>query len=373
MLSTSFLNKVFVILFAFFLYLSGCTNTRVTTKKEFHTDEGKLRIAVFPVENLSGAPAPIKEIRQSLISALKKDGFHVLEEEVLEKFMAKHRIRYTGGLDTAVAQAFKQEIGTEAVLITSLKLFSDAVPPKIGLTSRLVSTGNNPVILWMDGIGLAGDDSPGILGLGLIEDPKILQKKALGFISDSLIGYLSRGEESTEVKGVKRKFQPKITYHSPEMSSDKRYTVAVIPFFNRSDRKNAGEILVLHFVTELTKLGKFDVIELGVVRQKLLNVRVIMNEGISLADADLVANSLDADLILTGKIINYQDYKGAWGRPKVQFSIVVIERKSRKVVWNSDSYNEGDDGVYFFDWGRVNTAYVMALNMVRAVAKMMVK
>ena len=56
---------------------------------------------------------------------------------------------------------------------------------------------------------------------------------------------------------------------------------------------------------------------------------------------------------MTGRVMDYQDYQGAEGKPKVNFSVTVVERKSRKVVWNSYSRNEGDDGVYFFDWERL--------------------
>ena len=73
--------------------------------------------------------------------------------------MAKYRIRYTGGVSAEIAKAFKQDINVSSILITSVELYSDANPPKISLISRLVSTGKNPSILWMDGVGLAGDDS----------------------------------------------------------------------------------------------------------------------------------------------------------------------------------------------------------------------
>ena len=106
---------------------------------------------------------------------------------------------------------------------------------------------------------------------------------------------------------------------------------------------------MLQLVKELTKLKHFEVIELGVVRQRLLNARIIMDEGPSLSDVDLVANYLDADLIFAGKVMNYQDYEGNWGVPKVDFFISAIDRKTRKTVWDSNSYNRGDDRVYLFD------------------------
>jgi len=113
------------------------------------------------------------------------------------------------------------------------------------------------------------------------------------------------------------------------------------------------------------------VIEPGLVRQQLLRSRIIMHSGISLADADLIAHELNVDLILNGKVIDYQDYRGYSGVPKVDFSAQLIERQSREVVWSVKSHHQGDDGVFFFDWGRVNTAYAMASQMVQLAVEEM--
>ncbi len=359
-----------IIVLVFLLFLSGCLGAKVAGKKDVVIGGGEYRIAVFPFENLSGTPAPIKDIRRSFIDRLAAKGFHVIDDGALEKFMANHRIRDTGGVDLPTAQAFKKEIGVEGVLITSVELYSDVIPPKMALTSRLVSTGDRPTILWMDGVGRAGDDSPGILGLGLIEDPRNLLDKVLNSLCESLSQYVSTKNYGIDTRQGGKKFRPKIAYRSPLlMDEDRKYTLAVIPFFNESTRKNAAEIAVLHFVRELTKLGNFTVIELGVVKQKLLNARIIMIDGISLMDADLISNSLEADLVLTGRVMDYQDYEGSVGKPKVNFSVTIVERKSRKVVWNSYSRNEGDDGVFFFDWGKVNTAHAMMSRMVQMIAR----
>jgi TolB-like protein len=352
-----------------FLFFPVLANAKENKTETPPSGDAKLRIAIFPVENLSGTVAPLKEIRQALIKKLSKQGFQVLGEENLEKFMAKHRIRYVGGLDSGTARAFKEEMGIEGVLITSLEFYSETDPPKVALTARLISTGEAPSILWMDGIGLAGDDSPGILGLGLIEDPKALLEKVMNFVTDSLMSYLLTGRDEGQGRGAKRKFRPKVVYRSPELEPERKYVVAVLPFFNRSERKYAGEILVLHFLRQLRKFDNFDVIEPGILRQELLDLRVIMEDGVSLANADAVFSILNADLIISGKVIEYQDYQGLWGKPKVDFSAVLIERKSRGVVWGSNSYNEGDDGVFFFDRGRVNTAYAMTTQMVRWIGE----
>ena len=369
-LSANFLSKAFLFFLALLIF-PGVASSQEIGRKDSPGSGRNSNIAIFPVENLSGTAAPLKEIRQAFVEELKKQGIHILQEESLERFMARHRIRYTGGLDGDTARAFKEEMGTEGVLIVSLELYSEANPPKISLLSRFVSTGDPPAILWMEGVSMAGDDSPGILGLGLIEDPKRLREKALKSTVGSLKRYLSTGAEEKEIHGFKRKFMPKVAYRSSALDPNRKYSLAVIPFFNRSERKYAGEILVLHFASQLNRFENFSVIEPGMVRQELLNMRIIMQDGVSLAHADAIFAALNADLLVSGRVIDYQDYRGAWGKPKVDFSATVIERKSREVVWSSNSYNEGDDGVFFFDWGRVNTAHAMTSRMVQSVGKMM--
>lgn len=372
-LSTNYSSRTLVFILLGLFFFSALANAKEIKTETRPSGDTRFRIAVFPVENVSGAVAPLKEIRQGLIGRLSEQGFDVLDEETLERFMAKYRIRYVGGLDRGVAKAFKEEMAIEGVLIASLEFYSETNPPKVAVISRLISTGEAPSILWIDGVGLAGDDSPGILGLGLIEDPRALLEKAMKSVTDSLIRYLLTKGDEGKSRGAKRKFRPKVVYRSAELDTERKYVVAVLPFFNRSQRKYAGEILALHFIGQLKKFDNFEVIEPGILRQELLGLRVIMEDGVSLANADAVFSVLDADVIVSGKVIDYQDYQGGGGRPKVDFSTVFIERKSREVVWGSNSYNEGDDWVFFFDRGRVNTAYVMTSQMVRWIGEWVLK
>jgi hypothetical protein len=361
------------------VFLSGCSAARkgvtespsalpqnISNKSIYH-----LPIAILPVENLSGTSAPLKDIRKTLRGILVARGFKVLEEELLEEFMARHRLRYIGGIDGATAKSFREEAGAGSVLITSLELYDDRTPPKIALTSRLISANESPVILWMDTVGLSGDDAPGFLDLGLIESPIVLRDKALRSLSVSLAESLSEKGAVDSGEGKRKKFRPKFAFRSPAFDLETPHTMAVLPFFNESLRKYAGEIMHLHLVREMAKVENIEVIEPGVVRKELLALRIIMEDGVSLAQADVVWDALNADLLLTGKVMDYQDYQGADGAPVVDFSLIVIERKGREVGWASKSYNKGTDGVWFFDLGRERTASAMACEMARIVRGMM--
>lgn len=368
-LSTNFsANKPVAILLFILTGLSGCGTTTSSARSatsSTHVDAKRIHIALLPVHNLSGAPAPLKEMRQLLVQSLKKQGLSLIDETVVQKFIAVHRVRYAGGINRATAQALKEETGADAVLTTALELYSERNPPKISLMSRLVSTEEETAIVWMDGIGLAGDDFPGLLGLSMIEDPHALLEKALGHLSTSLSQYLKGTRDTTAPQEAMVKFQPKFYYSSPVMTGDMKYRVAVIPFLNLSDRKRAGEIIGLHFTRQLRAFENFSVIEPGAVRHALLALRIIMDDGISLAHADIIFSRLNADLILTGKVMDYQDYEGPTGKAKVDFSALMIERKSREVVWSAKSHNQGDERVFFFDMGKINTAHAMASQMVQ--------
>lgn len=146
-----------------------------------------------------------------------------------------------------------------------------------------------------------------------------------------------------------------------------------MPFVNLSDRRNAGDVLTLLFMRHLSGVPAFRVLDSGVVRQQLLEARIIMDGGPSLRDAETLAALIDADFVLGGRVTRYLDYEGAGGRTRVEFSTVVIERKTRKVVWSSDSYNEGMDGVRFFERGASRTAHAMATQMVRLTTDRMTR
>jgi TolB-like protein len=322
-------------------------------------------IAVLPLVNMSGQPAPLKEIRQAMIERLVAQGAVVLDDKELEGFMARHRMRNVDGIDTETAQALQQETGMEAVLITALEQYVDTRPPAISMTSRLVFASGTPIILWMETVQMSGDDSPGVLGLGLINDMTRLQKKALDRLTGPFAKYLAGETNWGNGKGEPR-FQPKTFFSSSFMRPGRRYTIAVAPFWNMSGRHNADAYLLLHFLSRLTKEGSFIVIDPGAVREKLLSFRFILQGGLSMRQADIIHDQLQADLILTGKVIEYQD---AAGMPKVEFNTLVFERKRKKVVWTSWSYNQGDDGVFFFDRGQISMAAALASKMTQAVVQ----
>jgi TolB-like protein len=327
-------------------------------------------IAVFPVENLSGGRVPGDAIRQFLVDRLVLDGVEVLGAGVLDDFMTRHRVRYAAGVDAVLGQALRQETGVDGVLIASVELLSAAAPPKAAILARLISLRPTPIIVWADAVGMAGDDAPGFFELGVVHDPDRLLERVLDRLARSLLAYVRSGAAPAGPAPA-AKFRPKTFYRRLALEPGRTYSVAVLPFYNLSERRQAGEILALLFASHLSRLPRFQVVERGEVRRQLLEARVIMDGGVSLRDAELVASLVAADFVLAGRVLAYRDYEGAEGTARVEFSSVLIEGRSRQIVWSSDSYNEGRDGVRFFERGTSRTAHAMASQMVRLAAETM--
>ena len=386
------------------------------------------RVAVFPVENLSGTPVPLKELNAELNLLLKRSGLPVIESAVVESFVESHRVRYLGGIDETTAAAISAETGADAVLISTVELYSEVSPPKFSLISRMVSLKGTPEIVWMDSVGISGDDAPGILGLGLIDDMKVLRGKGIESIATSLKRYYfdpplrkqrvsaraKREEEPFTLRdlmdGMKTdkrtltdpsysrtrsqdtgepdrafrdegispggktdggqmlsRYNPLDWYSSKEELVEQEHTIAIIPFFNRSTRKHAAELLVLHLAAQLVAEGSFRILEFGVIRDKLLSMHVIMSDGISVPGLDLVGISLGVDLLLNGVVFDYLDTVGFGTYPGIDFSMQMFDRDNKNILWSSHSHNQGNDGVYLFDYGRVATAGALADKMCRAL------
>ncbi len=114
-LSKNFSIRAAVLLFAIQLCFSiAAAQNDAAVAVQPHEGAERLKIAVFPVFNLSGSPAPLVAIGSRLIEDLEDAHATLIESDVLDSAIVKYRVRYLGGLDEATAQALRQETGADA-------------------------------------------------------------------------------------------------------------------------------------------------------------------------------------------------------------------------------------------------------------------
>ena len=320
------------------------------------------RVAVLPPDNLSGGSVPARELRGAIELALARRGVEVVSGDLVERFLTRYRLRYTGGLDATAAKAAGEEMGVDGVVIATVEQYVAGESPRLALTLRLVAASEQATLLWIDGISRAGDESPGLLGLGIIRDMPSLQQKVLPKLADSLGRFLEGRGPAAPPCPDGRRFRPKVPYRSPLLDPKQAYSVAVVPFRNLAARRGAGEVVALTFARQMAAVPNFKVIEPGVVRDLLLRFRIVMEGGVSIDQVRSLLGALGADLVVAGDVFEF----GAGGVPSLNFTATVLEGHNGRIAWQATSYNAGDDGVFFFDAGMVSTSSALACRMVRS-------
>jgi TolB-like protein len=315
----------------------------------------------------------MRELGATALGALREAGVGTVAGAPIDDFLARHRIRYTGGLEPASAAQARDDLGVGMVLITVVTAWARDPMPRLAVEARLVSTDDRPQILWSFGLSKLGDESPGAFDLGVVREPEVLTRSVFAALARSLADFLRAGAPRTSRCPPAGRFGPRVAYRSPSLDLEAPVTIAVLPFQNQTQRRNAGEAVSLSFVRQMGSLPNVTVIEPGVVRDDLLRFRVVLQGGISLDVARVIMELLDADLALTGIVQSYEDALSSASAPRAAFTVMLLDRKNNEVLWRSSSASAGDDGVFFFDAGRVATAGDLVCRMAQTAIRSMVE
>lgn len=325
-----------------------------------------LKLAVMPVQNAAGGAAPIRPLTDALDEALGGRALEIVPRRDLDAVLAAHRIRFTGGVDRPMAKALREELGVEAVLVPTLEAYAGDAPPRVAIAVRLVSANDRPAVLWADVIARSGEDSPGLLGIGLVTKAGDLEKSVVKDVARAVERWVAT-RRSVEPCGKAGRFGPRRVFRAPVLDDVGRRTIAVLPFTNETTRRSAGDVLLGQFVAQLARSGSFEVLDPGLVREELLGHRIVLEGGVSVDNATALLSLLQADLVLSGFVHVFEAPSGARAPPKVEFSSFVLDRRTAELVWSAGSTGAGNDGVFFFDAGRVETTSALSCRMVRGV------
>jgi TolB-like protein len=346
----------------------GCGGPARTTVPDAPPAAQARRVALLPPANLSGFPAPVRQVEQAMELALRSRGFDVVAGEAVRRSLVAHRIRQTAGIDEEGARVLREELGADAALVTTVQFHDPAFPPRMALDARLVATTEVPEILWEDGFARGGTDSPGLLNLGVIHSMEILEAAGVNGIADSLVASLQGGRPAFPACS---RIRPSVIHRSRLLDDPSRRTIAVLPFVNQTERRNAADAVALEIVRELVATGRFRIVEPGRVRAEMLAKRIIVEGGASLDAARAMANGLGADILMAGYVREYADLANLSGPPRLELTVYAIDGRTGDVVWWSSSRSTGEDGVIFFGLGRVSTATALACGVGRGIAERM--
>ncbi len=142
--------------------------------------------------------------------------------------------------------------------------------------------------------------------------------------------------------------------------------IAVLPFENLSGRENAGDVVTDYFQSTMAADARFVTVELGETYDVLRRSRIRSSWLMTREQMNNLRDELNIDYILTGSILEYDEYENNYlGRiPQVSFNTRLVDCNTGKTIWTAVSNGRGDRGEVAFGIGTITSAEVLARNMV---------
>jgi TolB-like protein len=307
----------------------------------------KERIALFPFENLSDDRNALKSVMPLLRERLEAKGFDILDDDILDKFLLKERIRCTGYITKDIAGKLMRELNIKAVMVGSINTFAPEENPRIGFSARLVNSSDGAII-WASHVSATGEDFMTILGLGRITSIDELACK----VADKLL-------ESFRLDPLQKE-------------TESTYKIAVMPFENKTRTKDAGMIATYMFIVDLFRNKNFVPVEFGEIKCLIIDLQIREKGEIDLKKAKAILKSARVDGIIIGTVEGYKEEEGT-APSEVGISARLIDARRDKILWCNCSQLQGDDEILILDWGRKRSAecvaYKAVSNMVEEMSK----
>ncbi|MBI5118298.1 hypothetical protein HZA56_17620 [Candidatus Poribacteria bacterium] len=175
-----------IIVFA--LMLSGCSQSRQFLVRPAPAAARLNRIAVFPLENLSGTPDAGDRATASLVSKLYNSNLvNLVEPGEVEQFILRSRIRVAGELDLDTIREASRQLAADGMIFGSVNEYTYITTdlgqlPTVSMALRLVDA-NTGEIVWAATHSLQGDFKETVFGIGRVNSVVTLSE----IVADDLI------------------------------------------------------------------------------------------------------------------------------------------------------------------------------------------
>jgi TolB-like protein len=131
------------------------------------------RIAVFPLDNLSGVPEAGDRIHSILVSELHNTNVvNTVEPGEVQEFILRSRIRFPSQLGLDTIREASRQLNADGIIFGSVNEYNvittDLGPlPAISLSLRLVDASSGDIV-WSSSYSLQGDFKETVFGIGRV-------------------------------------------------------------------------------------------------------------------------------------------------------------------------------------------------------------
>ncbi len=148
-------------------------------------------------------------------------------------------------------------------------------------------------------------------------------------------------------------------YSSGRLASIETASVALLPFDNLTEEKNASRQVYDIFLVELLKVSGFSVVDPGEVERVLAEERIRYTIELSRDQITSVGAQTGASVLVQGVILEYgmrqvQGFR-VGSVPYVSLMIKMVDVESGRIMWASTYSRNGDDTETVFGFGRITS------------------
>ncbi len=289
------------------------------------------RLALLPLENLTGRQKSISVVLPCLSKELERRGFSLVPQADLRTLVRKHRIRSVGKIGQTAAGILGKEAGVDYIAIGAVNVFEEGKIPEIGVTLRILEA-RTAKVLWAGNGSASGHDRVWAFGLGTVTDMEILSRQVVENLLKPMPACLTHQCLSENING---------------------YTAAIVPFENLSNDVHAADIVTNIILPRLYAMN-LDVLEPGLVEELMADRKTISRGEIDLATMDEIKKRYHVDFIIPGSVDQFEPGRGdeRTANPMVEMSIRYLWTGSRSVAGLMGCVATGKEHDFIFGTGR---------------------
>ncbi len=140
--------------------------------------------------------------------------------------------------------------------------------------------------------------------------------------------------------------------------------VAVLPFENLTEDRNAGDIIRYMVFNEIQKF--IETVPLGDVEKFLRQKNIQKINELTKEDLTSLAHTLKVDALVTGHVYKYGESRtGTINLPEVAFSLVIIEPEEGSIIFGVTKSGRSDSFLAKHFGVGINTVNQLALKLVK--------
>ena len=164
---------------------------------------------------------------------------------------------------------------------------------------------------------------------------------------------------------------PLATRHAQETVFSANPKIAVLPFDNYTDQDLVSGKITEYFQATMAGRPKFTVIENGTTFEALRHLRIRSATVLRRGQIDSLAQTLQADYLLAGSVLEYREIGDKFLEkiPQVSINARLIDTKTGATVWTGVSNDSGDRTELLFGLGAIKSADELSRKMVESMVR----